>query len=50
MEPMDTSLDKFYKFVYNTISIKIPEEQLGKMVVSIVKALNYLKKDVCKRC
>ena len=46
MERMDTSLDKFYRFVYQTISIKIPEDVLGKMVVSIVQALSYLKREV----
>ena len=46
MERMDTSLDKFYRFVYQTIKEVIPEKVLGKMVVSIVKALSYLKKEV----
>ncbi|XP_063683241.1 dual specificity mitogen-activated protein kinase kinase 2-like [Bolinopsis microptera] len=46
MERMDTSLDKFYRFVYQTISIKIPEDVLGKMVVSIVQALSYLKREL----
>lgn len=46
MERMDTSLDKFYRFVYHTLQIRIPEAILGKMVVSIVKALSYLKQEV----
>ena len=47
MERMDTSLDKFYRFVYQTINQQIPEDVLGKMVVSIVQALSYLKREVC---
>ncbi|XP_066598771.1 dual specificity mitogen-activated protein kinase kinase 4 isoform X2 [Prorops nasuta] len=43
MELMDTSLDKFYKFIYETLDERIPECILGKITVATVKALNYLK-------
>lgn len=43
MELMDTSLEKFYKFVYEKKREEIPEEILGKIVVATVSALNYLK-------
>lgn len=43
MEIMDTSLDKFYKFVYEKQHQRIPEAILGKITVATVKALNYLK-------
>lgn len=39
MELMATCLDKLIK----RIKTGIPEDILGKLVVSIVKALNYLK-------
>ncbi|XP_077958756.1 dual specificity mitogen-activated protein kinase kinase 6 isoform X2 [Gasterosteus aculeatus] len=41
MELMDTSLDKFYKQVIEKGS-SIPEDILGKIAVSIVKALEHL--------
>ncbi|XP_018590515.1 dual specificity mitogen-activated protein kinase kinase 3-like [Scleropages formosus] len=41
MELMDTSLDKFYKKVIEK-GKKIPEDILGKISVSIVKALEHL--------
>ncbi|XP_075421948.1 dual specificity mitogen-activated protein kinase kinase 3 isoform X2 [Ascaphus truei] len=41
MELMDTSLDKFYKNVAER-GRTIPEDILGKMTVSIVKALEHL--------
>lgn len=43
MELMDTSLDKFYKFIYEKLNERIPECILGKITVATVKALNYLK-------
>ncbi|XP_065221114.1 dual specificity mitogen-activated protein kinase kinase 4-like isoform X2 [Planococcus citri] len=43
MELMDTSLDKFYKFIYERLQERIPEIILGKITVATVKALNYLK-------
>ncbi|XKL62409.1 hypothetical protein PGB90_002242 [Kerria lacca] len=43
MELMDTSLDKFYKFIYEKLKERIPEAILGKITVATVKALNYLK-------
>ena len=43
MELMDTSLEKFYKFVYDVKHEEIPEAILGKIVVATVNALNYLK-------
>uniref|UniRef100_H3C3M5 mitogen-activated protein kinase kinase n=1 Tax=Tetraodon nigroviridis TaxID=99883 RepID=H3C3M5_TETNG len=41
MELMDTSLDKFYKQVVEK-GLTIPEDILGKIAVSIVKALEHL--------
>nr|AAH44129.1 Mitogen-activated protein kinase kinase 6 [Danio rerio]AAI65822.1 Map2k6 protein [Danio rerio]BAB11809.1 MKK3 [Danio rerio] len=41
MELMDTSLDKFYKQVHEK-GKTIPEDILGKITVSIVKALEHL--------
>ncbi|XP_056627301.1 dual specificity mitogen-activated protein kinase kinase 6 isoform X2 [Triplophysa dalaica] len=41
MELMDTSLDKFYKQVHEK-GKNIPEDILGKIAVSIVKALEHL--------
>uniref|UniRef100_A0A0A9X3I5 mitogen-activated protein kinase kinase n=3 Tax=Lygus hesperus TaxID=30085 RepID=A0A0A9X3I5_LYGHE len=43
MELMDTSLDKFYRYVYGTLNTTIPESILGKISVATVRALNYLK-------
>ncbi|KAB7506596.1 Dual specificity mitogen-activated protein kinase kinase 4 [Armadillidium nasatum] len=43
MELMDTSLDKFYKFVYEKLNECIPEIILGKITVATLTALNYLK-------
>ncbi|XP_026805122.1 dual specificity mitogen-activated protein kinase kinase 4-like isoform X2 [Rhopalosiphum maidis] len=43
MELMDTSLDKFYKYIYEKLNQRIPENILGKITVATVKALNYLK-------
>ncbi|KAG5832689.1 hypothetical protein ANANG_G00293810, partial [Anguilla anguilla] len=41
MELLDTSLDKFYKRVLEK-GMTIPEDILGKITVSVVKALEYL--------
>lgn len=43
MELMDTSLDKFYKFVCEKLDQRIPESILAKITVATVQALNYLK-------
>lgn len=43
MELMDTSLDKFYKFICERQHQRIPESILAKITVATVKALNYLK-------
>ncbi|CAH8861394.1 unnamed protein product [Trichobilharzia szidati] len=43
MEMMSTSLDKFYKFVYNHLQSRIPESILGKITTATVSALDYLK-------
>jgi len=45
MELMDTSLEKFYKFVYDIKKEEIPEAILGKIIVAAVNALNYLKEE-----
>lgn len=46
MELMDTSLDKFYKFIYERLEQRIPEPVLGKIALATVKALNYLKEEL----
>ena len=43
MELMDTSLEKFYKFVYDKKREQIPESILVKIVVATVNALDFLK-------
>lgn len=43
MELMDTSLDKFYKFICERMQTRIPENILAKITLATVKALNYLK-------
>lgn len=43
MELMDTSLDKFYKFICERLETRIPETIMAKITVATVKALNYLK-------
>ena len=45
MEVMDTSLDKFYKMVYQQNKC-IPEEVLGKVSYAVVKALHYLQAEL----
>ncbi|XP_035696001.1 dual specificity mitogen-activated protein kinase kinase 4-like isoform X2 [Branchiostoma floridae] len=42
MELMDTSFDKFYKYIYS-LNRYMPEDILGMVTVATVKALNYLK-------
>lgn len=46
MELMSTSLDKFYRFVYNKMNDRIPEDILGKIAQATVKALDYLKESL----
>jgi mitogen-activated protein kinase kinase 4 len=43
MELMDTSLDKFYKFICERQKQRIPETILAQITVATVHALNYLK-------
>merc|ERR1719507_142811 len=43
MELMDSSLDKFYHFIFDELNESIPEAIIGKITVATVKALNYLK-------
>lgn len=43
MELMDTSLDKFYKFICERENERIPESILAKITAATVKALDYLK-------
>lgn len=43
MELMDSSLDKFYHFIFDELQESIPEAIIGKITVATVKALNYLK-------
>lgn len=40
---MSTSLDKFYKYVYERQNQRFPENILGLIAVATVHALNYLK-------
>lgn len=35
MELMDTSLDKFYKFIYERLHERLPENMLGKITVAV---------------
>ncbi|CAD6991343.1 unnamed protein product [Ceratitis capitata] len=46
MELMDTSLDKFYKYIYERKQQRIPESILTKITVATVQALNYLKEEL----
>lgn len=46
MEIMDTSLDKFYKFIYEKLKVRIPESILGKISLATLHALNYLKEEL----
>ncbi|KAI0231802.1 Dual specificity mitogen-activated protein kinase kinase 6 [Lamellibrachia satsuma] len=46
MEVMDTSLDKFYKMVYDKEKTVIPEDILGKIANTVVKALHYLQTEL----
>lgn len=43
MELMDSSLDKFYHFIFDDLQQTLPEAVIGKITVNTVKALNYLK-------
>ena len=43
MELMDSSLDKFYHFIFDDLHESIPENIIGKITVATVSALNYLK-------
>ncbi|KAI6187647.1 Kinase [Aphelenchoides besseyi] len=45
MEVLDCSLDQFYKLVYNKEQ-KLPEEVIGFIAASVVRALNYLKSEL----
>lgn len=46
MELMDTSLDKFYKFICEREKQRIPESILAKICLATVNALNYLKENL----
>ena len=37
MQLMDTSLDKFYKFIYEKLKQRIPENIIGKITVAVCK-------------
>lgn len=43
MELMDTSLDFFYKYIYEVLRETIPEKILGQILLSTLNALHYLK-------
>jgi len=43
MELMDSSLDKFYHFIFDDLQQTLPEAVIGKITVDTVKALSYLK-------
>ncbi|KAI6214608.1 hypothetical protein M3Y94_00288400 [Aphelenchoides besseyi] len=45
MEVLDCSLDQFYKLVYKKDQ-KLPEEVIGFIAASVVRALNYLKSEL----
>ena len=40
MELMDTSLDLFYKYIYEELKETIPEKVLGKILLSTLNASN----------
>ena len=42
---MDTSLDLFYKYIYEELKETIPENILGKILLSTLNALHYLTLD-----
>ena len=46
MELMETSLDKFYNYVFDKLKQRIPENILGEVTVVTLKALNYLKDEL----
>lgn len=46
MEFMFILFDKFYKYVYSVLDDVILEEILGKIILVIVKVLNYLKENL----
>uniref|UniRef100_A0A182PCV7 mitogen-activated protein kinase kinase n=1 Tax=Anopheles epiroticus TaxID=199890 RepID=A0A182PCV7_9DIPT len=46
MELMDTSLDKFYKFICECQQSRIPEPILAQITFATVRALNYLKEEL----
>lgn len=46
MELMDTSLDKFYKFICECQHDRIPESILCQITLATVRALNYLKEEL----
>ncbi|CAF3694893.1 unnamed protein product [Rotaria socialis] len=43
MELMDTSLDRFYKFVYHKLHQCIPESVLAYITLATLEALDYIK-------
>jgi mitogen-activated protein kinase kinase 4 len=43
MELMDISMDKLYITVHKTLNWQIPERIIGKITVSVLNALHYLK-------
>lgn len=43
MELMDTSLDKFYKFIYERLKERIPESILGKVTVAVSRIFRFLR-------
>ncbi|CAB3399828.1 unnamed protein product [Caenorhabditis bovis] len=45
MEVMDTSLDKFYRKAYKN-GLKIPEPFIGKMALSVIEGLNFMKEQL----
>lgn len=46
MELLESSMDKISERVHQQMKSSIPEEILGKMTVSVILALNYLKADM----
>ncbi|CAF0759768.1 unnamed protein product [Adineta steineri] len=43
MELMDTSLDRFYKYVYHKLNQSIPESVLAYITLATLQALDYIK-------
>ena len=46
MELLDSSMGQVAQDVYSKLNAVIPDEVLGKMTVSVIKALHFLQKEL----